>query len=168
MPLSRHGGAQLYPPDTAYPGSQTPVRFRRTRTSTLALPVRLLGRFPSRRRPPGPRPLCLYPSPYPGFTGTGTDTRPVPLAYSGLLAPVRYRSYPCRYHGPTGTDTSLVIFANSGQLGTISHGPDTEYYPSLYPLLHHGPLDLSADIFTGVACWLPNFFLDFHLCSHFF
>ncbi len=73
--LSRHGRAQLYPPDTAYPGSQTPVRFRRARTSTLALPVRLLGRFPWRRRPPGPRPLCPCPQPYPGFTGTGTDTR---------------------------------------------------------------------------------------------
>ena len=71
--MSRHGSIQLYPPDTAYPGSQTPVRFRRTRTSTLAPPVRLLGRLPWRRRPPGSRPLCLYPSPYPGFTGTGTD-----------------------------------------------------------------------------------------------
>ena len=124
--MSRHGGTQLYPPDTAYPGSQSPVRFRRTRTSTLASPVRLLGRFPWRRRPPGPRPLCLYPLPYPGHTGTGTDTRHVPWACSGLLGPVRSGQYPYRHHASSGTDTWLVTFASRGLLGIIVTEPRLE------------------------------------------
>jgi hypothetical protein len=130
---------------------------------------------------PVPRPLPPYSYLYTSSSGTTTWQVPLAAAlWSPAALPVPAtlsRLYRYRYGyaaGPLGVQRTPGSYSLplvpvpllwsyrygyvAGHLreqrknGQIAPVLDNEYYPLLYPLLYPGPLDLFANLFTGVAC----------------